>query len=146
MAAAALSVLASDIFGVSGRAMMAALVAGERSPRILAQMKIGELLAPFEQAMERLNEISGIGRTAAALILAEIGLDMSRFPTAGHLASWARFAPGMGLSSERLWPVIGGGAECSPITGACTRRSATGRPWRYSTSPSQPKQPRKLRP
>ncbi|MFI7232485.1 IS110 family transposase [Nonomuraea angiospora] len=55
--------------------------------------KIEELIAPFEQAMERLDDIPGIGRTAASLILSEIGLDMTRFPTAGHLASWARFAP-----------------------------------------------------
>ncbi|MGW6504694.1 transposase [Nonomuraea angiospora] len=55
--------------------------------------EVEELIAPFEQAVERLDDIPGIGRTAASLILSEIGLDMTRFPTAGHLASWARFAP-----------------------------------------------------
>jgi transposase len=131
-----LSVVASDIFGVSGRAMMNALVAGERSPKALAQLartsmrrktaalqeaftghftdhhafllsrmlaradgldadiaeldaRIEEMVATFAGAAERLDEIPGIGRVAAAVILAEIGLDMSRFPTPGHLVSWA---------------------------------------------------------
>jgi transposase len=135
-----LSVVASDIFGVSGRQMMAALVAGERDPRVLAQMargsmrgkiarleeaftgrfdehhafllammlarvdgidndiddvdsKIGEQIAPFADAVARLVEIPGVGVTAARALIAEIGTDMSRFPTAAHLASWARFAP-----------------------------------------------------
>lgn len=51
-------------------------------------------IAPFAQAVDRLDEIPGIGPTAAHVILAEIGTDMSRFPTSAHLASWARFAPG----------------------------------------------------
>ncbi|MEV5499512.1 transposase [Nonomuraea fuscirosea] len=55
--------------------------------------KIEELIAPFTPAVERLNDIPGIGHIAASIILSEIGLDMSRFPTAGHLACWARFAP-----------------------------------------------------
>ncbi|MFI7503328.1 transposase [Streptomyces sp. NPDC049687] len=50
---------------------------------------------------ERLDEIPGIGPTAAAVIIAEIGLGMSRFPTAGHLASWARFAPGVKESAGK---------------------------------------------
>lgn len=48
-----------------------------------------------------MDEIPGIGPTAAAVILAEIGTDMSRFPTPGHLASWARFAPGVKQSAGR---------------------------------------------
>jgi transposase len=143
-----LSVVASDIFGVSGRAMMAALLAGERDPKALAQLartrmrgkiaaleeaftgyftdhhafllgkmleridaidadiaeldrRIEEMIAPFVQALERLDEIPGIGPTAASVIIAEIGLDMSRFPTAGHLASWARFAPGVKESAGK---------------------------------------------
>ncbi len=135
-----LSVVATDIFGVSGRAMMAALVEGERDPKVLAQLarsrmraKIGRLeeafigyfnahhrfllarmlsridsidadiaavdeqieaqLAPFAAAAARLDEIPGIGSVAAAVILAEIGTDMSIFPTAGHVCSWAKFSP-----------------------------------------------------
>jgi transposase len=143
-----LSVVASDIFGVSGREMMAALIAGERDPKVLAQLarsrmraKIGLLeeaftghfddhhrflltrmlgridaidadiaavdaqievqLAPFESAVARLDEIPGIGPVAAAIILAEVGVDMSRFPTAGHLCSWAKFSPGINSSAGK---------------------------------------------
>jgi transposase len=135
-----LSVVASDIFGVSGRDMMAALIAGQRDPKRLAQMArttlrrkitqleeaftghftdhhafllgkmlarvdaintdiadldavIEEMIAPFVAAIDRLAEIPGIGHIAAAIIVAEIGVDMQRFPTPGHLASWAKFAP-----------------------------------------------------
>jgi len=143
-----LSVVASDIFGVSGREMMAALLAGERNPAALAQLarasmrrkivlleeafvgrftdhhafllrtmlarideasvdiaavetRIEELIVPFVQAVERLDEITGVGVTAAHTMIAEIGLDMSRFPTAAHLCSWARFAPGVKESAGR---------------------------------------------
>lgn len=136
-----LSVVASDIFGVSGRDMLAALIAGTRDPKVLAALARGrmrakltdleeaftgyftdhharlltkmltridgltadiaeleamieEMVAPFSQAVAKLDEIPGIGRVAAAAILAEIGPDMSRFPTPGHLCAWARFAPG----------------------------------------------------
>jgi transposase len=142
------SVVASDIFGVSGRAMMAALIAGERNPKVLAQLarsrmrvkisaleeaftghftdhhafllakmltrvdaidaditeldtKIEELVAPFAAAVARLDEIPGIGPVAAAIIIAEIGTDMTRFPTPAHLASWAKFAPGVKESAGK---------------------------------------------
>jgi transposase len=135
-----LSCVATDIFGVSGREMMRALVAGQRDSKTLAQMararmrvkipaleeaftghftdhhafllgkmldrvegleadiaeidaQIDAVVAPFTQAVDRLCEIPGISLTAAHAIIAEIGLDMSRFPTAGHLASWAKFTP-----------------------------------------------------
>lgn len=143
-----LSVVASDIFGVSGRAMLGALIAGERDPKILAQLartrmrtklreleeafvgrfsghhaflltrmlahidaldadiaavedRIEELVAPFARAVAALDEIPGIGATAAHAIIAEIGVDMSRFPTPAHLASWAKFAPGVKESAGR---------------------------------------------
>jgi hypothetical protein len=44
-------------------------------------------------ALDRLDEVPGIGRRGAQVILAEIGLDMTRFPTAGHLVSWAKLCP-----------------------------------------------------
>src|SRR3954462_15778986 len=121
-----LSVVASDIFGVSGRAMLAALVAGHRDPKALAQLARGtlrgklvdleeaftgyftdhhaplltkmlaridgltadiadldamidEMVTPFAAAVTKLDEIPGVGPVAAAVILAEIGPDMSRF-------------------------------------------------------------------
>jgi transposase len=49
---------------------------------------------PFEQARDHLDTIPGVAKRAAEAIIAEIGVDMSRFPTAGHLASWAGMAPG----------------------------------------------------
>jgi hypothetical protein len=54
---------------------------------------IGEMIAPFAPAVEKLDQIPGVGTTAARVIIAEVGVDMSRFPTAAHLASWARFTP-----------------------------------------------------
>jgi transposase len=147
-----LSVVASDAFGVSGRAMMAALIAGERDPAKLADLararmrpkiprleeafaglrlgtfddhhrfllarmlaridavdvdiaaldtEIGQHLAPFADAVDRLDEIPGIGPTGAAIVIAEIGLDMTRFPTPAHLTSWAKFAPGVKSSAGK---------------------------------------------
>jgi transposase len=143
-----LSVVASDIFGASGRDMLAALIAGQRDPRVLAQFARGRMrgkltdleeaftgrfsdhhafllakmldridqvsldiadlderidteLAPFAAAAARLDEIPGIGHTAACVIIAEIGADMDRFPTPAHLCSWARFAPGVKESAGR---------------------------------------------
>ena len=143
-----LSVVATDIFGVSGRDMMAALVAGERNPQVLAQLarrtlrkkislleeaftghftghhafllgkmlarvdaisgdiaaldaRIEEQIAPFAETVARLDEIPGISLVAAHVILAEIGTDMTRFATAGHLVSWARLAPGVKESAGK---------------------------------------------
>jgi transposase len=50
---------------------------------------------------QKLDEIPGVGTTAARVIISEIGVDMSRFPTAAHLASWARFAPGIKESAGK---------------------------------------------
>lgn len=143
-----LSVVASDIFGVSGRAMMTALITGERDPLVLAgkartamrkklpqlreafegrfsehhafllarmlahidtidadigavDERIEALIVPFADAAARLDAIPGVGPVAARVIVAEIGVDMTRFPTAAHLASWAKFAPGVKESAGR---------------------------------------------
>jgi transposase len=143
-----LSVVVSDLFGVSGRAIMAALIAGERDPVVLAGLARGSLraktarltealsgrftehhaflltqmlrrvdaitadiatvqeridaqIAPFAEAVARLDEIPGVGPTAAQAILAEVGIDMTRFPTPAHLTSWTRFAPGVSESAGR---------------------------------------------
>jgi transposase len=51
-------------------------------------------MRPFKTAHDRLQTIPGIGKRTAEVIISEIGVDMSRFPTAGHLASWAGMCPG----------------------------------------------------
>jgi transposase len=56
-------------------------------------IRIEEVLAPFARQVTQLDEVAGIGRTGAQELIAEIGLDMTRFATAGHLVSWARYAP-----------------------------------------------------
>ncbi|MGW7825043.1 IS110 family transposase [Streptomyces puniciscabiei] len=136
-----LSSVATDIMGVSGRAMLAALIDGERDVHTLAQMakarmrpkipalvealtgnfgehhaflcrlhleRIGHLTAaigelsvrieaemlPFAQQIELLQTIPGVGRATAEALIAATGGDMSRFRTAGHLASWAGVCPG----------------------------------------------------
>ena len=162
-----LSTVATDLMGVSGRAMIEALIAGERDPRMLADLARGRLrvkhaaliealtgrfddhhgelarmlldcydalTVQIEQltaridtligqlpaaqppagddsgdgdgdggaaaaearllpAVERLDEIPGIGPRGAQLLIAELGLDMTQFPTAGHLVSWSRLCP-----------------------------------------------------
>ena len=143
-----LSAVVSDLFGVSGRAIMAALIAGQRDPAVLAGLARGSLrsktarltealtgrftdhhaflldrmlnridgitadiatvqariegqLGELAPAVARLDAIPGVGPVAAQMILAEIGTDMSRFPTPAHLTSWARFAPGVSESAGR---------------------------------------------
>ena len=154
-----LSTVASDIFGKSGRAMLDALIAGERDPEVLSEFALGKLrpkraalrealtgrfdehhaelidmlleevdaltakidtltervtqlideipaaAAPPGQpgstdtaaaplpAVARLDEITGIGLLAAQTVIAEVGLDMAQFRTAGHLISWSRLSP-----------------------------------------------------
>lgn len=63
---------------------------------------------PFEEAIERLDAVPGIGRRNAEDILAEIGTDMSRFPSAAHLASWARLCPANHESAGKRRPVSTG--------------------------------------
>jgi transposase len=63
--------------------------------------RIDELLDPYEAAVSLLVTIPGVARRSAQVILAEIGADMSRFPTAGHLASWAGMCPGTNESAGK---------------------------------------------
>jgi transposase len=56
--------------------------------------EIAERVRPFDAARERLQTIPGVGRRTAEVLVAEIGTDLSRFPSAGHLASWAGLCPG----------------------------------------------------
>ncbi|MEP7024544.1 MAG: transposase, partial [Actinomycetota bacterium] len=55
--------------------------------------RVEEQIAPYTRAVEQLDEIAGVGITSAQELIAEIGVGMSRFHTAGHLVSWAKFAP-----------------------------------------------------
>lgn len=143
-----LSSVATNVMGVSGRAMLAALIAGSASPEQMAELAKGrmrekreqltktiegrvkahhrfvltELLCqidnieetitrfdqeievycrPFEEVVELLDTIPGVGREAAEIIVSEIGNDMSRFPTAHHLAAWAGVAPGNNESAGK---------------------------------------------
>jgi transposase len=140
--------VASDVLGVSGRAMLHALVAGERDPNVLAdkaqrrmRSKIPELrlalrgrfsshhallvglalehlehlegaiaaldaeiervMIPFAEARARLETIPGVAKRAAECIIAEIGVDMTVFPTASHLASWAGVSPGNNITGGK---------------------------------------------
>jgi transposase len=143
-----LDVAISDILGVSGRAMIEALIAGEVDPAKLADLAhrrikaspdklraalhgrvtehhrfllrlhlrqidglgalIGEIdtevdkhLAPFRTAIRQLRTVPGIAALAAPTIVSEIGVDMSHFPTAGHLLSWAGMCPGSNESAGK---------------------------------------------
>jgi hypothetical protein len=55
----------------------------------------------FNDSIERLDEIDGLGRRSVEEIIAEIGMDMSRFPSAHHLASWAKVCPGNNESAGK---------------------------------------------
>jgi transposase len=136
-----LASVATDVMGVSGRAMLAAIIQGQANPEQMAALAKGrlrekrELLAkalegrvkahhrfvltellcqidsldetiahfdqeievycrPFDEAVVLLDPIPGVGRAAAEIIVSEIGADLSRFPSADHLAAWAGVAPG----------------------------------------------------
>lgn len=65
------------------------------------QAGIDELMAPFADARDRLCTIPGVDTTLAEAIIAEIGVDMSMFPTAAHLASWAGMCPGQHESAGK---------------------------------------------
>lgn len=152
--------VASDTFGVSGRLMLNALVAGERDPVLLAGLARGVLknktadlrlalagrftahhghlielhlariddldvmltridtmitgvgggttgagggglVGPFAAQVALLTSIPGVGEKVATAVIAEIGVDMTRFPSGKHLASWAGLAPGNNESAGK---------------------------------------------
>jgi transposase len=62
---------------------------------------VDRVIAPFAQARDRLDTITGVGKRAAETIIAEIGVDMGVFPTAGHLASWAGRCPGNNVTGGK---------------------------------------------
>src|SRR5205085_11067611 len=63
--------------------------------------QIAERLRPYEAELQRLETIPGVGRRTAEILAAEMGLDMTRFPRAGHLASWAGMCPGVHESAGK---------------------------------------------
>ena len=138
----------SVVVGVSGRAILQAIVAGQEDPAALAELAQGRLrpkraaleralsgrladhqrfmlaeqlchidaldemlervsteiarrVEPNSMAVELLDGIPGVGRRIAEILLAEIGPDMARFPTAAHLASWAGVCPGNNQSAGK---------------------------------------------
>ena len=144
-----LSSVATQLTGVSGRAMLDALVTVERDPAVLADLakrrlrskipeltealtgrfnehhaflvkvhldlidqhtkaideitqRVEEAMVPFRAARDLLVTIPGVSTTVADVIVAETGADMTRFPTAAHLASWAGVCPGSNESAGRV--------------------------------------------
>jgi transposase len=75
----------------------------DQADRIIEQLsaRVVELQSPHEAAVQLLIGIPGVSYRTAQVILAEIGTDMSRFPTAGHLASWAGMCPGNNESAGK---------------------------------------------
>ena len=63
--------------------------------------RIADELRPFDRAVELIDSIPGVGRLAAEVIVAEIGVDMTQFPTPKHLASWAHLCPGQHESAGK---------------------------------------------
>jgi transposase len=102
--------------------------------------KVEVLIAPFAAAVQKLDEVSGIGVRCAQEIVAELGVDMTVFPTAAHLVSWAKFSPIDASSAGRkkgnstgkgnpwlagtLGEVVAGTARTSTFLGERYRRLA----------------------
>ncbi|MGH2344648.1 MAG: transposase, partial [Chloroflexota bacterium] len=63
--------------------------------------EIAARLAPLEETIAHLDSVTGIGRLTAEVLPAEVGADMTRFPSAGHLASWAGLCPGQHQSAGK---------------------------------------------
>lgn len=143
-----LAAVISDVTGVSGQAILDALVNGEEDPSTLADLAHGRIqkkrealeqalvgrlsptltfvvkhqlrhlhelddliaacdaeveqrMRPFAEAIERLDEIPGVGTRTAQIIIAELGVDMSRFPSHRHAAAWAGMCPGNNASGGK---------------------------------------------
>jgi transposase len=64
--------------------------------------EVDKLMSPFDEPATRLLTIPGVGKRTAEVVVAEIGVDMSRFPTAAHLASWAGLCPGNDESAGKV--------------------------------------------
>src|SRR3984893_18341221 len=82
-------------------AMMLARIDALTTQNNTLTTRIKQATAPLSAQIAQLDEIPGIGTTAAQDLLAEVGTDMSRFPTPGHLVSWAKFAPRARQSAGR---------------------------------------------
>jgi len=63
--------------------------------------EIAERVQPFEEAIDQVDTVTGIGRRTAEVLVAEVGTDLTRFRTAGHLASWAGLCPGNNESAGK---------------------------------------------
>jgi transposase len=64
-------------------------------------VEIGERERPFEMVLDRLDNIPGVGRRTAEIVIVEVGADVRRFPSPGHLASWAGLCPGQDESAGK---------------------------------------------
>jgi transposase len=88
--------------------------------------RIEAALEPFRDTIERLKEIPGLSETSVQVLIAEIGMDMSQFPTAGHLLSWAGLVPRLDESAgkRRSTRVKKGAPWLKPVLVQCAWAAA----------------------
>ena len=88
--------------------------------------RIEAALEPFREPIERLKQVPGLSETSVQILLAEIGTDMSRFPTAGHLLSWAGLIPRLDESAgkRRSTRVKKGAPWLKPVLVQCAHAAA----------------------